>query len=150
VGELADVVLRVLELAAPEEGVVWTDLDADAAVHAERVIDREAVQDIALAGPASLALGRERLLVRVDVDAPVGALAPAQHAHRAVLLLEGDHAARAGREVLLLVRVLDHGVVLEEVLERHPEPLEQPDPVGPASLLAELVRLKRHSFLTRR
>jgi hypothetical protein len=87
VRHLADVVLGVFELAAPEQRVVRADLDTDPAVHAERVIDGEAVEDVALARPASRSLRRKRLFVRIDVDTPVGTLAGAQHADRAVLFL---------------------------------------------------------------
>ena len=52
--------------------------------------------------------GGRQVLVALDVDAPVGALAGAQHARRAVLLLERDDAARPGGGLFLLVRVL-HG-----------------------------------------
>ena len=40
------------------------------------------------------------LLVRVDVDAPVRALPRAQHAHRAVLLQQRDHAPAAGGQAI--------------------------------------------------
>ena len=52
--------------------------------------------------------GRDRLLVGVDVDAPVGALARAEHADRAVLLEAGAMTPRdcGGSEVGLGVRVL--------------------------------------------
>src|SRR5690606_15587524 len=49
---------------------------------------------------------RQLLLVRVDVDAPVGALARAEHAGGAVLLQQRDDAARTLRQRRLLVRVL--------------------------------------------
>jgi hypothetical protein len=144
VGELAYVVLRVLELAAPEKSVVGAHLDADPAVHAEGVVDGEAVEHVALARAAPFALGREGLFVGVDVDAPVGTLAPAQHADGAVLLLERDHAACTCGKILLLVRILDHGVVLEEVLERDPQPLEQPEAEGLAAVAIDVVRGPRH------
>ena len=129
-GQLANVVLGVLELAAPEKSVVRTDLDADPAVHAERVVDGETVKDVALARTSSLALGREGFLVRVDVDAPVGALATAEHADGAVLFLECDYSARARGEILLLVRILDNGVAFEEVLERDTKTLEKAEAEG--------------------
>ncbi len=106
VGEVADVGLGVLELRGPEQGVERTDLDADTAVHAEREVDGEAVEDVAAAFAAAGGRRRDRLLVGVDVDAPVRALAGAQHADRAVLLEQADHTAGAGREVGLGVRVL--------------------------------------------
>ena len=127
VRELADVVLGVLELTTPEQRVVGADLDADAAVHAEGVIDREPVEHVALARTPTLPLRWKRLLVRIDVDAPVGAFARAQHADGAVFFLESDDAAGARGEILLLVWILDDGVVLEEMLEGHGHALQQPD-----------------------
>jgi hypothetical protein len=106
VGEFVDVGLGVLELGGPEEGVERADLDADTAVHAEGEVDGEAVEDVAAALAATGSGGRDRLLVGVDVDAPVRALAGAQHADRAVLLEEPDDAAGAGREFGLGVGVL--------------------------------------------
>ena len=58
------------------------------------------------------AAGRRQLLVALDVDAPVGALAGAQHADRAVLLEQGDDAAGPRRRRFLLVRVLHGGRAL--------------------------------------
>src|SRR3546814_8679626 len=55
---------------------------------------------------AAGAAGRRLGLVALDVDAPVGAAAGAEHADGAVLDLQGDDAAGAGREGLRLVRVL--------------------------------------------
>src|SRR5829696_3978558 len=86
VSHVADVELGVLELGRPEQRVERADLDADTAVHAQGEVDREAIQHVAGALPAAFFLGRDDLLVRVDVDAPVGALPSAQHAYRAVLL----------------------------------------------------------------
>src|SRR5439155_23508874 len=105
--QLIAVVLRVAELTAPDGGVDRTRIDTDPAVHAERVIHREAIEDLRGASATS-AGGLVRLLVGVDVDAPVGALARALVADRAVLLLERDHAARPGRKVGSDVGVL-HG-----------------------------------------
>ena len=81
--------LGVLVLGAPEQGVERAHLDADAAVHAERVVDVEAVERVDRAGLAALAPRRRLVLVALDVDAPVGALAGAQHADGAVLLVAG-------------------------------------------------------------
>ena len=97
VEQVGDAGLGVLVLGAPEQGVERADLDADAAVHAERVVDVEAVERVDRAGLAALAAGRGLVLVALDVDAPVGALAGAEHADGAVLLLEGDDAAGPGR-----------------------------------------------------
>src|SRR5690606_40966652 len=67
---------------------------ADAAVHAQREVDVEPVEDVDLAG-AGRAFGFDGLLVRVDVDAPVGAFAGAEHAGGAVRLEQGDDASAA-------------------------------------------------------
>src|SRR5581483_3110795 len=56
VQQVVDVVGRVLELRAPEEGVERTHFDADPAVHAERVVDVEPVEY--LHGPGLAARGR--------------------------------------------------------------------------------------------
>ena len=103
-----------------------TDLDADPAVHAERVVDVEAVEHAHAALATTLTARRALLLVALDVDAPVGALARAQHADRAVLLLERDHATRARGRVFALVRVLHGDRGLEHRLERDAQPADQP------------------------
>src|SRR5262249_57570207 len=111
VGEGRDVGLGVGELGRPEQRVVRAGLDADPAVHAQREVDREAVEDVAHPLPppprwgaggilAAVVRPRHGLLVRFDVDAPVRALPRAQHAHRAVLLQQGDHAPAAGRQAI--------------------------------------------------
>ena len=83
VQQVGDAGLGVLVLGAPEQRVERADLDADAAVHAERVVDVEAVEArCRCAGLAALAAGRGQVLVALDVDAPVGALAGAEHARR--------------------------------------------------------------------
>ena len=74
--------LGVLVLGAPEQRLERADLDADAAVHAERVVDVEAVERVDLTGLAAGTARRGERLVRLDVDAPVRALAGAQHARR--------------------------------------------------------------------
>jgi len=106
VQQVQDVDLGVLELRAPVEGVERADLNADPAVHAQREVDGEAVKDVALALTPAFGGCRERLLVRVDIDAPVRALPGAQHAVRAVLLQQGDDAVGAGWQVRLRVWVL--------------------------------------------
>src|SRR6266536_2017441 len=85
VQEVADPHFRVLVLGAPEQRVEGTDLDADPAVHAQGVVDVEAVDHVDRSGPSPLPPGRPLLLVALDVDAPVGAAAAAQHADGAVL-----------------------------------------------------------------
>src|SRR3954452_18877286 len=97
VQEVGDLHLRVLVLGAPEQGVERAHLDADPAVHAQGVVDVEAVELVDGAGLAALAAGRGLVVVALDVDAPVGALARAQHADRAVVLEQGDDAAGPGR-----------------------------------------------------
>src|SRR5215510_2889644 len=140
VEEVGDVGLRVLVLGAPEQGVERAHLDADAAVHAQRVVDVEAVQEADRALPAAFASRRPLLLVTLDVDAPVRALAGAQHADRAVLLLERDHTSCARRGVLPLVGVLHRDGALEHRLERDAEAADQPRSLG----FRELGHLERH------
>ncbi|GAA4572194.1 hypothetical protein GCM10023100_32550 [Actinocorallia cavernae] len=48
-GEFVDVGLGVLELRGPEQRVEGADLDADTAVHAQREVDGEPVEDVAAA-----------------------------------------------------------------------------------------------------
>src|SRR5690606_4615913 len=112
VDQVRDVGFGVLVLGTPEQRLERADLDADAAVHAQRVVEVEAVELVDHAGLAALTPRRGEGLVRLDVDAPVGALAHAQHAGGAVLLLEGDHAAGPGDRRLLLPRVLHGGRTL--------------------------------------
>src|SRR5205085_11165427 len=66
VQQIGDADLGVLELRAPEEGVEGADLDADAAVHAEGVVDVEAVEGVDGAGLAPFAAGRRLLLVALS------------------------------------------------------------------------------------
>ena len=130
VQEVGDAGLGVLVLGAPEQGVERAHLDADAAVHAQRVVDVEAVEQAHRAWLAAGPAGRGQRLVALDVDAPVRARAGAQHAHRAVVLAQGDHAAGARRRRLLLLRVLHRlgalGDGAPERLQRHAEALHQP------------------------
>src|SRR5205807_5758701 len=100
-------------------------LHADAAVHAERVVDIETVEDADGALTAAFPPRRSLLLVALDVDAPVRALARAQHADGAVLLLEGDDAACAGGRLLALVGVLRRLVAPEHRAERDAQPLDE-------------------------
>src|SRR6266508_1403494 len=119
--------LGVLELWGPEERVERARLDADPAVHAEREVDREPVQDVLLPRPARTRR-RELLLVGVDVDAPVRALPGTQHADGAVLLEQRDHAAGTRRQVRLDVRVLLRAGPPGHRLEGDGQTLGQPDP----------------------
>ena len=115
------------------ERVERAHLDADPAVHAERVVDVEAVEHAHRALAATLTARRALLLVALDVDAPVGALARAQHADGAVLLLERDDATGARRRVFRLVRVLHGDRGLEHRLEGDAETADQ---AGELRLLA--------------
>src|SRR5207248_7123967 len=99
--------------------------DLDPAVHAEGVVDVEAIELIDLTGPAAGPPGRGLLLVALDVDAPVGAAAGAKHAHRAVLLMEGDHAPRPNGGRLLLLGVLGGDGWLQHGAQRHAQALDQ-------------------------
>src|SRR5215216_6440245 len=140
VEEVGDVGLGVLVLGTPEQGVERTDLDADPAVHAERVVDVEAVEEADRPLAAALAPRRPLLLVSFDVDAPVGALPRAQHADGAVLFLQRDDAPRSGGRVLPLVRVLRGDGALEHRLERDAEASDEPRSLG----FRELGHLERH------
>src|SRR3954447_22188072 len=122
VEQLGDAGLGVLVLGAPEQRVERAHLDAYPAVHAEPVVDVEPVEDVDAARAAAFAARRRELLVTLDVDAPVGAAATAEHARSAVLLLERDDAARAGRRVLPLVGVLHRDRALHHRAEGHAEP----------------------------
>src|SRR5579884_368425 len=126
VEQVGDARLAVLVLGAPEERVERTDLDTDAAVHAERVVDVEAVEDADVPHSAAFATRRPLLLVPLDVDAPVGALPRTQHADGAVLLLERDHATRPRCGVLAFVRVLHRDRTLQHRAEGHTESLDEP------------------------
>src|SRR5262252_855626 len=140
VEEVGDVGLGVLVLRAPEQGVERAHLDADAAVHAEGVVDVEAVEEADRALAATFTPRRPLLLVALDVDAPVRALTRAQHADGAVLLLERDDTTRPRRGVLPLVRVLHGDGALEHRLERDAEAADQPRSLG----FRELGHLERH------
>src|SRR5262249_21079165 len=135
VQQLGDVGLGVLVVGAPEERVEWADLDADAAVHAERVVDVEAVEDADRALAAALTTRRSLLLVALDVDAPVGAGASTQHADGAVLLLQCDDAAGAGRRARALGGILHRDRRLQHRLERD---AETADHTGDLALLHQI------------
>src|SRR5829696_6451601 len=130
VEEVGDAGLGVLELGAPEQGVEGADLDADPAVHAQPVVDVEAVQQLHRAGLAPGPPGRRLGLVALDVDAPVRAAPGAEHADGAVLLLEGDDAAGPGGQLLLLVGVLHRDGTLRHGLEGHTEAFEEAGKLG--------------------
>src|SRR5689334_11877304 len=121
VQQVGDALLGVLELGAPEQRVERAHLDADAAVHAQRVVDVEAVEHVDRTRPSALTARRTLLLVALDVDAPVGARTRAQHADGAVLLLQRDDATRARRGVFTFVRVLHRDRRLQHRLQRDAE-----------------------------
>src|ERR1700680_3153670 len=106
VGQGRDPRLGVLKLGTPEQGVEGAYLDADPAVHAQRVVDVETVEDTDVAGFAAFASWRTLLLVALDIEARVGTLAGAKHADGAVLFLQRDPSAGARRRVFTLVRIL--------------------------------------------
>src|SRR6476661_6015622 len=70
VEQLGDVALRVLVVGAPEERVERAHLDADPAVHTERVVDVEAVEHAHRTVAPAFPPRRPLLLVALDVDAP--------------------------------------------------------------------------------
>ena len=107
--KVGDLGFGELELRRPEQCLERADLYADPAVHTEREVDVEAIQGVLLAGLAAGATRRGLVLVALDVDAPVRALAGAQHAGSAVVLVKRDDTAGPGRGGLLDLRVL-HGV----------------------------------------
>jgi NADH-quinone oxidoreductase subunit I len=95
---------------------------------------RDAAPAPAPAAPATAPAGGARnddlLLVRVDVDAPVGALAAAQHADGAVLLHERDDTAGTRRQRGLYVGVLPGDRAPAHRLQGDPEALEQAGAAG--------------------
>src|SRR4029450_6848796 len=117
--------LRVLVLRTPEQRVERAHLDADPAVHAERVVDVETVEHAHAPLTSTFTSWRSLLLVPFDVDAPVGALAREESAHRAFLFLERDHTPRPGRRVLALVWVLHGDGRLQHRLERDAQAADQ-------------------------
>src|SRR3954469_11490076 len=126
VEQVGDLGLGVLVLGAPEQRVERAHLDADPAVHAQRVVDVEAVEHAHRAVTTTLTPRWALLLVTFDVDAPVRTLPRAQHADRAVLFLECDDAPRARHGVFPLVRVLHRDGGLQHRLERDAEAADHP------------------------
>src|SRR5690606_7110159 len=113
-----------------------------AAVHAQGVVDVESVEVADRAGLAAGASRRGELLVALDVDAPVGAGPGAQHADGAVVLAQGDDAARTRRRRLLLLGVL-HGV--GALAQR---PAERPQGDAQALCQARNLRVDGHQTAT--
>src|SRR5450759_801308 len=130
VEHVRDLKLRVLVLGAPEQGVEGAHLDADPAVHAQRIVDVEAVEHAHRPGAATFSAWGSLLLVPFDVDAPIRALACAQHADGAVFLLEGDDPPSPRRGGFLLVRVLHRHRGAQHGLERHSEPADEAGNLG--------------------
>src|SRR5829696_1671866 len=121
VEQVGDPQLGVLVLRAPEEGVERAHLDADAAVHAQRVVDVEAVEQAHRARLAAGPPGRGQGLVALDVDAPVRAGAGAEHADRAVVLAQPDDAAGPRGRRLLLAWVLHRLGAVGDGVPQRPE-----------------------------
>src|SRR5260370_27887641 len=69
VQHVGDLELRVFVLGAPEQRVERADLDADPAVHAQGVVDIEAVEHADRAGPPTFSAGGPPVLVAFDVTA---------------------------------------------------------------------------------
>jgi hypothetical protein len=101
------------------DAVDWADFDAKGAVHAARVVDHETdCVGLGLAGAVYVALRHldRDAVVRTDPhtlqarDAPV-------HVHR-------QQSAATLRELSLVLRVLACDLLLEEVLEGDPHPLQ--------------------------
>src|SRR5262245_7117137 len=130
VGQLADVqVERVVAVVGrhlvglrrqPDGlGLRRAGLLAELAEHAALQVHVEAVEN--LDGFARLVL----LVVPVNIDDVDRALDRAQRALNAALLVQPEHPAKAVRRDLLLLRVLDRDLLLEEVPPGHRETLEE-------------------------
>ena len=63
----------------PCECIKWAHVDADSAVHAQRVVNVERVKNVDFLGASCTFFGYLNS-VRIKVDAPGGAFAHAQHA----------------------------------------------------------------------
>jgi len=63
----------------PCECIKWTDVDADSAIHAQRIVDVKRVKNIDFLGASRTFFG-DLNSVRIKVDAPGWAFAHAQHA----------------------------------------------------------------------
>ena len=125
VRQVADVSRRVLELRRPVQRVERADLDADAAVHAQRPVDVEACRARSAAVPPALGRRRDRLLVRVDVMHHDGhSRAQSMHDVQFSSCSAMTPRLRAGRSGLR-VRVLRRDAAPRACSERHPEALRQ-------------------------
>ena len=93
----------------------------------KREVDREPVEDIPATGAPAFGRWRQLLLVRVDVDAPVRALPGTEHADRAVLLGQRDHAPAARRQLRRGVGVLRGHRAPGQAPERRGQPMCEPE-----------------------
>ena len=107
--KIGDPGLREFVLRAPKESIERANVDTNAAEHTKRKVDVESIDGIDLARLAAGTTRRRLLLVPLDVNAPIRALASTQHARSAVLFVKGNHATCPCRRRFLLVRVL-HGL----------------------------------------
>ena len=73
VQQVGDVWFGVFVFGAPEKRVERAHFDADAAIHAQRVVDVETVEHVDLAWLATLATWWRKFFVRLDIDTPVWA-----------------------------------------------------------------------------
>jgi hypothetical protein len=119
--EVGDANRGVFVFGCPKQSVKGTHFNADSAVHAQAVIDVETVEQLHGAGLATFTTRRGFVFVTFDVDAPVGAATRAEHARRAVLLFQRNHATSADRWVFAFVWVLHRLVRLEQFLHRDPK-----------------------------
>src|SRR5215204_2184189 len=123
---LSNVELGVLELRRPEQRIERADVNADSAVHTQREVDGEPVENVSRALPTTFVGRRYDLFVRVDVDAPVWALPCTQHAGGAVLLEQCDYPTAARWKLGLHVGVLLSDRTLGHRGQRDAKALEQP------------------------
>jgi len=86
----------VIEGVSPPERIERTHLDADAAVHAQAVVNGEVIEHVHRAGAACSLLG-DFHGVRGQVDAPGRAFPDAQHAGGTSLRVQRDHVALGHR-----------------------------------------------------
>ena len=86
----------VIEGVSPLERIERTHLDADAAVHAQAIVDREVIEHVHRAGAACSLVG-DFLGMRGQVNTPSWAFPNAQHAGSAGLWVQRDHVALGHR-----------------------------------------------------
>jgi hypothetical protein len=122
---------RVLEERRPMQRVEGAYLHTDPAIHAQAIVDGEAVELV-----HGLALARLGFLVSLDVDAPARTLLRAEHAYGAVLLEKSDDSARSLGKLDAFIGVLNGDGFGEHRSQRHSHRLE--DPEGRQTELATL------------